>query len=105
MAASARAGNAHRVGIDHQRHIPREWHGLLQQRADAAQSPRHPGRDPFRDHDRLGGSGGAGSRLYSDKPRGFQTFDDEAVVTFPKERYAEVKKAVEHFKSFGAGPA
>jgi len=34
-----------------------------------------------------------------DKPRGFQTFDDEAVVTFPKERYAEVKKAVEHLKS------
>ena len=28
-----------------------------------------------------------------DKPRGFQTFDDEAVVTFPRERYAEVKKA------------
>ena len=34
-----------------------------------------------------------------DKPRGFQTFDDEAVVTFPKERYAEVKMAVEHLKS------
>jgi MoaA/NifB/PqqE/SkfB family radical SAM enzyme len=34
-----------------------------------------------------------------DKPRGFQTFDDEAVVTFPKERYAEVKKAVEHLKA------